>query len=94
MNYDRNTFFSITLEIFHKELRFAMRYADNISIKCRISQSVAKYALRHFMNSVYVVLKSSIFLHPMRIRVRIGPPHPLVCRKRRQHGDPWGSGLE
>jgi hypothetical protein len=26
-------------------------------------------------------------LYPVRIRVRIGPPHPLVCRKRRQIGD-------
>jgi hypothetical protein len=31
---------------------------------------------------------------PVRIRVRISPPHPLVCRKRRLNGDPWGSGLE
>jgi hypothetical protein len=30
------------------------------------------------------------FLHmkPVRIRVRIGPPHPLVCCKRRLNGDP------
>jgi hypothetical protein len=26
------------------------------------------------------------------IRVRIGPLHPLVCRKRRLNGDPWVSG--
>jgi hypothetical protein len=27
-----------------------------------------------------------IFPYPVRIRVRIGPPHPLVCRKRRLNG--------
>jgi hypothetical protein len=25
-------------------------------------------------------------IHPVRIRVRIDPPHPLVCRKRRLNG--------
>jgi hypothetical protein len=33
-------------------------------------------------------------LVPMRIRVRIDPPHPLVCRERWLNGDPLGSGLE
>jgi hypothetical protein len=28
------------------------------------------------------------------IRVRIGPPYPFECNKRRLNGDPWGSGLE
>jgi hypothetical protein len=31
---------------------------------------------------------------PMMTWVRIGPPHPLVCCKRRMIGDPWGSWLE
>jgi hypothetical protein len=30
----------------------------------------------------------------VRIRVRIGHPYPLVCRKRWLIGDPWESGLE
>jgi hypothetical protein len=33
-------------------------------------------------------LFESIYLHmyPVRIRVKIDPPHPLVCRKRRLNG--------
>ena len=46
---------------------------------------------------IYIYISTFSFFHlfnPVRIRVRIGSPHPLVCRKRRLIGDPWGSGLE
>jgi hypothetical protein len=42
----------------------------------------------YFLNSFQIT-----FLKPVGIRVRIGPPHPLVCRKRRLNGDSRGFGL-
>jgi hypothetical protein len=35
-----------------------------------------------------------LYRTPVRIRIRIGPQHPLASRKRRLNGDLWGSGLE
>jgi hypothetical protein len=37
---------------------------------------------------------SSNNCRPVRIRARIDPLHPLVCRTKRLNGDPSGSGLE
>ena len=42
--------------------------------------------------SISVTLQLQYY-NPVMIRVRIGPPHPLVCRKRRLIGDLWGSGV-
>jgi hypothetical protein len=46
---------------------------------------------RGFIASYSVIVQSFclfVLSPPVRIRVRIGPPHPLVCRKRRLIGDP------
>jgi hypothetical protein len=43
-----------------------------------------------------ISILTRILTGPMdfRIRIRIGPPHPIVYRKRRLNVDPWWSGLE
>jgi hypothetical protein len=43
---------------------------------------ISRINLRYF-KSRYIILT----LGPMRIQVRIDPPHPLVCRKRRLNGE-------
>jgi hypothetical protein len=44
----------------------------NVSIHLSIDQSFVQF--------------SFIIYGPVRIRVRVGPPHPLVCRKRQLNG--------
>jgi hypothetical protein len=47
----------------------------------------------HYVKKAFVVLLRLLHRildlranYPMRIRVRIGPPHPLACRKKRSNG--------
>ena len=42
-----------------------------------------KKILKNVQCNFTVSLLSPLGEGPVRIRVRIGPPHPLVCRKRR-----------
>jgi hypothetical protein len=46
-----------------------------------------KYGFSKIKKELLESLESPIFSKiPVRIRVRIDPPHPLVCRKRRLNG--------
>jgi hypothetical protein len=37
--------------------------------------------------SLYIPAYFRALYYPVRIRVRIDPPHPLVCRKKRLNGE-------
>jgi hypothetical protein len=39
-----------------------------------------------FFGFCFITIIHLSWIRPMRIRVRIDPPHPLVCRKRRLNG--------
>jgi hypothetical protein len=49
-------------------------------------QSRKSTALNNWKMGILKGCTDAYTYHPVRIRVRIDPPHPLVCRKRRLNG--------
>jgi hypothetical protein len=60
-------------------------YIGNMSLRLHRSHRRHYTAVRYRMN-IMSTLYTFLLVYPMRIRVRIDPPLPLVCRKRRLNG--------
>jgi hypothetical protein len=57
------------------------KYPLNTRVLCLVAEEILQDTL-DLVDLYYELLDT----HPVRIRVRIDPPHPLVCRKRRLNG--------